>query len=75
MTMAKFYKGPWHGKKRIVNGHTHIVLETPKLNWADMLNSVSPDPLTPLSLREGMYVKTHHTHPDGSTFYEWKGWS
>ena len=64
--IVKFYKGPWHNKKRALpDSSQDFRIVAPVWNPGLAVDAVSP---------VGLYMRTKHTHPDGSVFFIWDGW-
>lgn len=73
--IAKFYKGPKHNKKMyLADYETRVVIAKP-ISMDDVWQPSSRlyDPTVRAS-RQGVYIRTNHTHPDGSVFFEFEGW-
>lgn len=69
----RFYRGPLDGKvmHRVLKpGETTIMTARPTNNF--FAATAADQPVgTGYALNVETYVKTHHTHPDGSVFFEW----
>jgi hypothetical protein len=68
---ARFYRGPWDGKTRTVPDDQYLimVMVDNKKNLYGKLDF--PTYVGDLTVRQHVYRKTRHTHPDGSVFFEW----
>jgi hypothetical protein len=74
MIKARLYRGPKHGKIYAVADKEHYVVvygnRPGTLHLAN--DSYYPNQYTlAMNTPKYVYVRTHHTHPDGSVYFEW----
>jgi hypothetical protein len=69
---VKFYKGPYHNKTKDADDSGYGIIKVAK---QIPINALCADGVTEFPQPiQGSYIRTHHTHPDGSTFFVWQGW-
>lgn len=58
-----------HSVTLVKDGEYAITVAEPNEKfWIDMLPNTHP---TAVAVKQHLYVRTKHTHPDGSVFFEW----
>jgi hypothetical protein len=68
---ARLYRGPADGKIYIVpENELYIKYASVPKNLFFGEYSQGPIETTP-TIKTEVYQRTHHTHPDGSVFFEW----
>jgi hypothetical protein len=66
---VRFYRGPWDGKVKHMADHMIDVRVAVPIN--NYVASSVTSPTAPITINQTRYVRTKHTHPDGSVYFEW----